>query len=62
MAAEFGCVGVRVLAKPDARGFYERFGFVAMEPAVGIPVDASAQSTHLFLPLNRIEDALHPSC
>jgi len=60
MATEFGCVGVRVAAKPDAVGFYQQFGFVPLEPSVSAPVDASEQPTHLFLALNRIEDALRP--
>jgi len=60
MAAEFGCVGVRVAAKPSAVGFYKQFGFVPLKPGVSAPVDASEQLTHLFLALNRIEDALRP--
>jgi predicted GNAT family N-acyltransferase len=60
MATEFGCIGVRVAAKPNAVGFYQQFGFVPLKPSVSTPVDASEQPTHLILALNRIEDALRP--
>ena len=35
MADELGCVGVVVDAKPDAIVFYEKLGFVALEPRAG---------------------------
>jgi GNAT superfamily N-acetyltransferase len=60
MATEFGCIGVRVAAKPNAVGFYQQFGFVPLKPSVSMPVDASEQPTHLFLAVNRIADALSP--
>jgi predicted N-acetyltransferase YhbS len=56
MADEFGCVGVRVAAKPDATSFYERFGFVQLTQSV--LVQSATNATPMFLPLNQIEDAL----
>jgi GNAT superfamily N-acetyltransferase len=35
MAVEMGCVGVVVDAKPDAVAFYEKLGFVVLEPRAG---------------------------
>jgi len=35
MAADFGCVGVVVDAKPDAVAFYEKLGFVALQVGAG---------------------------
>jgi GNAT superfamily N-acetyltransferase len=35
MAADVGCVGVVVDAKPEAVGFYQKFGFLALEVTAG---------------------------
>jgi GNAT superfamily N-acetyltransferase len=35
MAADFGCVGVVVDAKPEAVAFYEKLGFIALEARSG---------------------------
>ena len=35
MSDELGCVGVVVDAKPDAIAFYEKLGFVALQPRAG---------------------------
>lgn len=35
MADDLGCVGVVVDAKPDAIAFYEKLGFMALEPRAG---------------------------
>jgi predicted N-acetyltransferase YhbS len=53
MAEEFGCIGVRVKAKPDAVDFYARFGFIGLRLDLG----GAEGAQHLFLALNQIEDA-----
>jgi ribosomal protein S18 acetylase RimI-like enzyme len=35
MAVEVGCLGVLVDAKPEAVGFYEKLGFIALETVAG---------------------------
>jgi predicted N-acetyltransferase YhbS len=35
MATDMGCLGVVVDAKPEAIGFYEAFGFIALRPDAG---------------------------
>lgn len=61
MATELGCVGIRVAAKTEAIGFYKRFGFVLLETSVlAEPVEASSHVQHLFLPIDRIQDAMEP--
>ncbi|MBE0418278.1 MAG: GNAT family N-acetyltransferase [Coriobacteriia bacterium] len=54
MAARFGCIGVRLDAKPEAMGFYERFGFVCLQA----DDRSSAGLQPMFLPLNQIEGGL----
>ena len=61
MATELGCVGIRVGAKTDAIGFYKRFGFALLETSVmAEPVEGPSQLQHLFLPIDRIQDAMEP--
>ena len=35
MAADYGCIGVVVDAKPRAAGFYERYGFWKLDTVQG---------------------------
>lgn len=55
-----GCAGVLVDAKPEARAFYERYGFVALEVEEG-GLAAHLQATQLFLGVRRIRAALPSS-
>jgi predicted N-acetyltransferase YhbS len=57
MAADFGCVGVMVDAKPDAQAFYAKYGFVAVEAVEGLS-DARPAPTPMFLSLRAIRDAV----
>ena len=56
MAAEVGCVGVVVDAKPEAVGFYTRYGFEPIGAVAGAS-DARPQPVLLFLAMRAIREA-----
>lgn len=56
MADRVGCVGIVADAKPQAEGFYERFGFVALDAVRGRSAARPRQAT-LFLPLRAVREA-----
>jgi GNAT superfamily N-acetyltransferase len=53
MATDVGCLGVVVDAKPDAVGFYERFGFIALE-VMGGQLGDRPEPLPMFLELDAI--------
>lgn len=53
MARQVGCVGLVVDAKPEAIGFYERYGFVALEVVEG-QLEERPIPQVMFLPLGSI--------
>lgn len=55
--AKVGCVGVLVDAKPEARDFYARYGFIELEVEEGAMTD-HLQATQMFLGVRRIRAAL----
>ena len=57
MAADYGCVGVVVDAKPDAVAFYARHGFVEIEAVEG-QSEARPQPTPMFLSMRALKGAL----
>jgi GNAT superfamily N-acetyltransferase len=57
MAAEYGCVGVVVDAKPGAVEFYAKFGFIPVEAIEG-QSDARPQPTPMFLAMRVILGAV----
>lgn len=57
LAEQLGCVGVVVDAKPDAVGFYARYGFIAIEGIEGVS-DARPRPTPMFLALRAIRIGL----
>jgi GNAT superfamily N-acetyltransferase len=57
MAADYGCVGVVVDAKPDAVDFYTKYGFAPVEALQG-QSDSRPQPTPMFLSVRAIERAL----
>ena len=57
MAADFGCTGVVVDAKPVAVSFYEQFGFAPLEVVEG-QSQARPAATAMFLPFREIAAAL----
>jgi GNAT superfamily N-acetyltransferase len=52
-AGEIGCVGVVVDAKPEAQGFYLRYGFEPLTVVEGALLDRP-EPTPMFLPLSAI--------
>lgn len=52
-----GCAGVLVDAKPEAREFYARYGFIELEPEVG-ELASHFQATPMFLGVQKIRAAL----
>jgi predicted N-acetyltransferase YhbS len=57
MADEYGCVGVVVDAKPDAKAFYARYGFMTVEAVEG-QSDARPVQTPMFLSIRVVRNAL----
>src|SRR5262245_10079014 len=57
LAAEYGCVGIVVDAKPGALDFYTRFGFSPLEAAEG-RLETRPQPTPMFLPLELVVRAM----
>ncbi len=55
----FGCIGVVVDAKPEAVGFYERLGFLPLDPLSGVLGDRP-EPLPLFLPIQAIAAAMEP--
>jgi GNAT superfamily N-acetyltransferase len=55
-AKEIGCVGLVVDAKPEALGFYLRYGFEALSVVEGTLLDRP-EPTPMFLPLSAIPPA-----
>ncbi len=53
MADKFGCIGVVVDAKPDAMGFYRKYGFREIEVVAG-KISGPSSSIPMFLPINEI--------
>jgi GNAT superfamily N-acetyltransferase len=56
LAADYGCIGVIVDAKPDAVTFYERLGFLRLEVKAGHLGDRP-EPTPMFLELGAIPEA-----
>jgi GNAT superfamily N-acetyltransferase len=56
MAADFGCVGVVVDAKPEAVAFYRRLGFIALDARAGA-LGARPEPLPMFLELGAIPKA-----
>lgn len=60
MSNAYGCVGIIVDAKPDAVGFYERYGFIPIDAIEG-ESDARPAPAPLFLSIRAIKAALGQS-
>ena len=56
MADDYGCVGVIVDAKPDAVGFYSKYGFITVDAVEGRS-DARPAPTPMFLAIRAVKDA-----
>ena len=57
MADDYGCVGVIVDAKPDAVGFYAKYGFIAVDAVEGRS-DARPAPAPMFLSIGAVKDAV----
>jgi GNAT superfamily N-acetyltransferase len=57
MADDYGCVGVIVDAKPDAVGFYVKYGFIPVDAVEGRS-DARPAPAPMFLSIRAVKDAL----
>lgn len=57
LAADYGCIGVVVDAKPDAIDFYSKYGFIGADAVEG-QSDARPQPTTMFLSLRAIKDGI----
>lgn len=57
MANDYGCIGVIVDAKPDAVGFYMRYGFVPVDALEG-QSDVRPAPTPMFLSVRAIKSAI----
>jgi predicted N-acetyltransferase YhbS len=60
LSEEYGCVGVVVDAKPDAVGFYERYGFSRLEADEG-QLESRPAPAPMFLPLELVALAMTTS-
>ncbi|HEX9459782.1 MAG TPA: GNAT family N-acetyltransferase [Thermoanaerobaculia bacterium] len=57
LAADYGCIGVVVDAKPDAIAFYSKYGFIAVDTVEG-QSDARPQPAAMFLSMSAIKAAV----
>ncbi len=57
MARDYGCTGVLVDAKPEAIGFYAKYGFISVEAVEG-QSDARPAPTPMFLALSAMRRAV----
>jgi GNAT superfamily N-acetyltransferase len=56
MSTDYGCVGVVVDAKPESRGFYEKYGFKA-KAAVGGALHSVPRPLPMLLPISVLKRA-----
>jgi GNAT superfamily N-acetyltransferase len=56
MAADFGCIGIVVDAKPQAVRFYERYGFTSLEIVQG-QLEDRPEPVAMFLEIGAIPDS-----
>lgn len=54
---KFGCIGIVVDARPDAKGFYSSLGFDALE-VVGGEMGEKPTPKPMFLPIKEVEAAI----
>jgi GNAT superfamily N-acetyltransferase len=56
LASRVGCIGVVVDAKPEAVGFYERYGFTTVGDVLQGQLGDRPEPLPMFLPLGRIPE------